>query len=210
MPARKRLDCAVADPDLHDIETLERGNAARSRTAQWSSLAALAVSALALALGAYQTRLMQTQARASVWPFVVLGYNFNDGGPQGGFELHVENNGVGPAILRSVLVRFDGKPVRHWKEVFAQIVPGGGTTMKGLLTGLHAVVIPPSTNRDTAVAAFRISDPDKAKLVLAAVDRLSVDICYCSIYDDCWVAHWLNAKLDSVAACHESDTEFDY
>ena len=34
------------------------------------SAVALAVSVFALALGAYQTRLMQTQARAGVWPYL--------------------------------------------------------------------------------------------------------------------------------------------
>jgi len=199
----------VEDNEAQSLEARERGNTTRSRVAQWSSFAALAVSALALALGVYQTRLMQTQARASVWPYVVLGYNVNDAGPQAGFELHVENNGVGPAIVRSVHVAIDGKPVQHWKDVFAQIMPAGSSAT-GLLSGLHAVVIPPSTNRETAISAFRINDPEKAKLIEAAFNRLTIDICYCSIYDDCWVAHWLNAKLDTVNACHEAEPEFDY
>lgn len=199
----------MAEADLQDIQNRERGNAARSRMAQWSSLAALAVSALALALGAYQTRLMQTQARASVWPYVVLGFRFADKGEHAGFELHVENNGVGPALVRSVHVSVDGKPVRHWSDFFRQLV-ASGTTVEASLSGLHGVVIPPSTNRETAVAALKISDVEQAKLAFGARDRLGIDICYCSIYDDCWIAHWLSAKLDAVAACREAEPEFDY
>ena len=199
----------MAGSELQELETRERGNAARSRVAQWSSLAALVISGLALGLGVYQTRLMQTQARASVWPYVVLGFNFNDQGEHAGFELHVENNGVGPAILRSVHVSFDGTPVRHWSEVFAKLAEHG-SKVEASLSGLHAVVIPPSTNRETAVTAFHLLDLDKGKRMFEARERLAIEICYCSIYDDCWVTHWLNAKLDPVAACRESEPEFDY
>jgi hypothetical protein len=37
-----------------------------------------------------------------------------------------------------------------------------------------------------------------------------MDICYCSVYDDCWVAHWQNPKVDAVAGCKAAkETAFD-
>ena len=54
--------------------------AARSRRPQLSNLTsglALAVSVFALAIGTWQTRLMQTQARASVWPYLSIGYTYS-------------------------------------------------------------------------------------------------------------------------------------
>lgn len=186
-----------------------RSTAQRARVAQWGSIAALAISALALAVGTWQTRLMQTQARASVWPYVVVGYSYNQTGDRPGFDLHVENNGVGPAIVRSVQVRFDDKPVQHWTDVMGNLV-GQGITVHANFSGLSGSVIPPSLNRETAVSALYVSDPAVAKLFYAAVDRLTIDICYCSIYDDCWATHFLSRRSEPVGACHESKQEFDY
>ena len=28
-----------------------------------------------------------------------------------------------------------------------------------------------------------------------------MDICYCSVYDECWVAHWQKTRVDAVARC---------
>ena len=185
--------------------------AGRSRIAQWSALTALGISALALAVGAYQTRLMQTQARASVWPYVVIGFNYADSGERQGFELHVENNGVGPAVVQSTLVKLDGKPVKHWEEVVGALKERHeGESAQASLAGLHGIVIPPSTNRDTDVPAIHTTDAALGKALYEARERLSIDICYCSIYDDCWIAHWLQRKPEPVSSCHETADEFDY
>jgi hypothetical protein len=190
------------------FETLERDVAARQRVTQWGSIAALAISALALAVGAYQTRLMQTQARASVWPYVVLGFHYAEKGEHPEFALHVDNNGVGPALVRSVQVSFDGKPIEHWKDIFPLLLEHG--TIDASISGLRSVVIPPNTNRETTIDVLKIPGAVAAKAMFDARERLKIDICYCSIYDDCWVAHWLKAKLDTVPACREAAQEFDY
>jgi hypothetical protein len=191
-------------------------NAQRSRVAQWSSLFAFAISALALALSVYQTqlmqsqaRLMQTQARASVWPHVDIGYNYSDRGDNAGFDLHVQNTGVGPAIAQSVRVSLDGKPIHHWGDFFAEVV-GKGKTAQADLVGLSNAVIPPNSNRDTVLPAMRITDKDIAKKIYEARSRLDVQICYCSIYDDCWIATFKTPRPTPMPACHESEDEFDY
>jgi hypothetical protein len=192
-----------------DHETPAPGAARRlAERAQWGSLAALAISVLALAVGAYQTRLMQNQARAGVWPYVVIGFDYADKDAAARFDLHVQNNGVGPAVVRSVSVRFDGKPIRHWPEIFQALDVHG--TVGAVLEGLKGIVIPPSTNRNTDVTAVKVSEPDLAKALYEARTRLAIDICYCSIYDDCWVAHWMQPRPETVRTCHESADEFDY
>ena len=194
-------------------ETAEQDDSAkRSRFAQWSSLLAFAISVVALGLSVYQTRLMQTQARASVWPYLDIGFGYDDKGDTAGFELHVQNNGVGPALVRSVQVSFDDKPMQHWSDVISLVMDEqhkhGSSHSK--LSGLHNVVIPPSLNRETDVVAIRIDEPDVAKAVYDARERLKMDICYCSIYDDCWTVRWHMTRPVETRACTESTTEFDY
>ena len=75
------------------------------------SIVAVAVSVFALALGAYQTRLMQSQARASVWPYLSIGYTYSSNTDKDAFIWTVNNNGVGPAKVESVVLTLDDKPV---------------------------------------------------------------------------------------------------
>ncbi|HEX6833581.1 MAG TPA: hypothetical protein VF132_08605 [Rudaea sp.] len=186
------------------------------RRSTWSSLLALMTSVFALAVGAYQTslmqsqtRLMQTQARASVWPHVSIGYNYHNSGDDPGFELHVQNNGVGPALVRSVQTTLDGAPVRHWTDLFKTVFEKN-QTVHADLSGLQGIVIPPNTNRDTLVPALKITDADFAKRVYDLHDRIDMRICYCSIYDDCWIATMKTAQPMPTPACAQSQDEFDY
>jgi len=37
-----------------------------------------------------------------------------------------------------------------------------------------------------------------------------MEICYCSVYDDCWIAHWQTPKVEAVSACPADEaTDFD-
>jgi hypothetical protein len=180
----------------------------RIRVAEWGSVVAIGLSALALAIGVYQTRLMQAQARAGVWPYVKIGASYLTRGDNPGFEFHVENNGVGPALVKSVQVSLDDKPLRSWVDAFPVLLGHGESFAK--FEGLAGAVIPPSTNRETAIVAIRINDLQQAEKFFDARGRFKVEICYCSVYDECWKAHLLVPKVDEVSACHESKDEFDY
>jgi hypothetical protein len=194
--------------DNESAPPLEQSGNRRARAAEWGSVVAIAISALALAIGAYQTRLMQAQARASVWPYVKIGFGYAESGESAGFNIHIQNNGVGPAIVKSVRVFLDDKPLHGWLDAYPILLGHGEGHPK--LEGLSGVVIPPSTNRETDVHAIRIGEPDQAAKFFDAVDRFKIDICYCSVYDECWTAHWLVSKVDVTAVCQESKDEFDY
>jgi hypothetical protein len=164
-----------------------------------TSLLALAVSIFALAIGAWQTRLMQSQARASVWPHLSIGYTYNSNVDDNGFIWSIDNNGVGPAKIERVAVTLDGKPMKSWHDVLVAL--GFHGEMRVSTTSFSGDVIPPSLNRETAISAIRINQAGAASTFKNAVARFTMDICYCSVYDDCWVAHWQNPKVDAVAGC---------
>ena len=171
----------------------------RIRISELTSALALAVSIFALAIGAWQTRLMQTQARASVWPHLSIGYTYNSNVDENGFLWHVDNNGVGPARIESVTLTLDGKPMKNWRDVLAAL--GFQREMRTSTTSLSGEVIPPSLNRETAIEAIRVNERDAASAFKAAVPRFRMEICYCSVYDDCWIAHWQTPKVDVVDRC---------
>ncbi|HEY6986340.1 MAG TPA: hypothetical protein VH375_09660 [Rhodanobacteraceae bacterium] len=180
----------------------DESNPATRRRVTMSSLTsalALAVSVFALALGAWQTRLMQGQARASVWPHLEIGYTYNTNTDENGFLWRIDNNGVGPARIESVTLTLDGKPMKHWRDVLLAL--GFKGEMRVSTTSLAGEVIPPSLNRETAIETIRVNQRDAASVFKEAVPRFKMEVCYCSVYDDCWIARWQTTKVEPAARC---------
>jgi len=193
------------DPSEETVSS--KKNTRRSQLSSLTSGLALAVSIFALAIGAWQTRLMQGQARASVWPFLAIGYTYNSNTDANGFIWHVDNNGVGPAKIETVALSVDGKPMKRWTDVLAAL--GATPSINMSTTSLNGDVIPPNLNRETTIEALRINEREVAALFKGAIARFKMDICYCSVYDECWIAHWQQTKVDSVERCNEGLASFE-
>ncbi len=71
------------------------------------AVCALLVSSLATAASWWQTRVIQQQLSAQVWPYFNVGENVSPNR----FSIEFKNDGLGPAVLRSVAIEVDGKPV---------------------------------------------------------------------------------------------------
>ncbi|HEX6831907.1 MAG TPA: hypothetical protein VF132_00120 [Rudaea sp.] len=185
----------AATPESPRLRQSERA----SQFAQWSSTLALAVSFLALAVGAYQTRIMQNQARASVWPSLAIDFGYFGSGEKAGFTWDIDNNGVGPARIEWVTLSLDGQPMRNWSDVYAALQVEG--LENATLYGISGKVLPPNTNRETTITAIRITDPATARRFFDARDRFAMAICYCSVYDECWVAKWREPRPEPASGC---------
>ncbi|MDB5985331.1 MAG: hypothetical protein JWR16_384 [Nevskia sp.] len=186
---------------LEDDLEIARQSSRRIGLAQISGLLALSLSVFALGISAYQTRVMQSQARASVWPYLAIGYSYYDQGADAGFQLKVYNHGVGPALIKSVRMTVDGKPIVNWNAFFKVVLGRPQSEIRHFIYSGFSAVQPPDTNRETTIEAIRLSDPHDAAKAYAAMDRLQVDICYCSVYDDCWIAHLLKHAVDAAPHC---------
>lgn len=181
---------------------------ARSRfgSTNLSSALALGVSLLALAIGAYQTRLMQDQARASVWPYLTIGTTYTNDVDDNGFILQVDNFGIGPAKVGSVKLSLDGRPQRTWNDVLEVL------DIKGVnysTSSLGGDVIPPNINRETTIGAIRINERQAAKRFYDATSRFELEICYCSVYDECWISRWHRSGVEPVARCTGPNVAFE-
>jgi len=192
----------------------QRTDRKRARFAELGSIVALATSFLALSLSAYQallmneqTRLMQSQSRASVWPYVAIGYSINDEGENRGYTWQISNDGVGPARIESVTMTLDGKPVRRWRELFRALF--GDADVPATYSQVYGRVLPPSTNRETTIDALHLTDMAQAQAFFAAQDRIDMTICYCSVYDDCWIARKHDPNVQPTPRCEKNDEQFE-
>src|SRR3954470_4189876 len=86
----------------------------RSRVDRWLSVAAAIGAVCAVAIAVYQAALAREQQRASAWPYLAQSNSYVTGQP---YTRLLENQGVGPARVRSFQVLVDGKSMPDWGDV---------------------------------------------------------------------------------------------
>ena len=80
---------------------------------RYDAVIATFVGVCALCVSGYTAHVQRQQVRAAVWPILEF-----DSSNAPDIHFTLANKGVGPAIIRNVIVRVDGQPVRNWKEAF--------------------------------------------------------------------------------------------
>lgn len=139
----------------------------------------------------YSAYVDRTYARASVWPRLEIFRSYSGDT----FSYGVANNGTGPAVIHYAVVEYKDKPIKRWNEIAA-------------FSGIRQSHI---GNR-TLPAQKSISPVqykgDSSEAVLAADDFVSIELCYCSIYDECWVIDRENTPLAIEQCLIEDDLKF--
>lgn len=183
------------------------------RTARSATVAAWAgalTSLCAVLISVYSAYLQRQQTRATFWPELSISFS-DDPTPR----LMLINNGVGPAILRWFQVRHAGTPVRNWHQLLdlTAAEPERGAELKAqgftradIDYSYSSVGVTRTIKAGEVVDMFvpwprglRPNDPNAdpirtLNLNLAALNllrgnrKIEIDLCYCSIFDECTLA----------------------
>ncbi|MEZ5557325.1 MAG: hypothetical protein R3E86_02085 [Pseudomonadales bacterium] len=163
------------------------------------SVAGVFVGIVALYAALNESEAVRLQTAAAVWPFVqlsILDFQTEDGA---GFTLTLENSGVGPARLRAMRVVIDGQPRSTWRDAVTALV-GGEPPLFAQNFASNRVLSP-----GERIDIFSTSDPQLVAMLRERVSMAdnSIAYCYCSIFDDCWVAdsRGIGQEPEPVAAC---------
>jgi hypothetical protein len=152
-----------------------------------------------------QTRVLQEQLGAAVWPYV----DANEAIDKATVTFALENNGLGPAILRSETVTVDGARKASMVEVLHAVLGSHLTERKPRGQNMHLTLdadSPGSVLRSGATTTIMslTSERFAAPLVVAS-KRIGFQVCYCAIVPgQCWFAD-SSSKADPkpVPACPE-------
>ena len=141
------------------------------------AIAALVVSISAVVVGLYEASLQRTHDRAEVWPHVEIQVFTK----KTGAEIRLENTGLGPAIIESVVATVDGQPRHNWHELLRSV--GGVDSLQ-------------FSNSSAVQHGLRPGDP----VVLAdlpagnlppdfwkAFGRVGLAVCYKSAFGEHWI-----------------------
>jgi hypothetical protein len=162
------------------------------------ALLALLISGIAAASSAYQTYVIRKQFSATVWPYISF---ITTSSQDKYFELDVNNAGIGPALILDSVITRDGKVVQR---------PGTPTSQPAISAAIDAeqaeARADERTSRQHATSNMTASTilpgdvvPAGQKLevlrvegkflthrVMAAIRRVDLTLCYCSLLGDCW------------------------
>jgi hypothetical protein len=156
------------------------------RASRYDAVIVTFVGFLALCVSGYTAYMQRQQVRAAVWPILEFGYSNH---PDIHFTL--ANKGVGPAIIRHVVVKVDGQPVVDWVEALRKLVGPGEpryseSDMSGrvLAAGESLTIFTPHDPENNPILYDR-SNPLYVQMSKDR-ERIEVEICYCSTLGDCW------------------------
>jgi hypothetical protein len=130
---------------------------------------------LALLVSAYTAYIQRQQVRAEVWPYLFIAYQDLD------HRLSVFNKGMGPALVHGVRLAVDGRPQRDWEHALRALGVEAGDFGHSTFSG--AVLAPGET-----LPVIILPDGETYLRFRKAMDAHgSLDYCYCSTLDECWI-----------------------
>jgi len=154
---------------------------------RYETVIATLVGLLALCISGYTAYMERQQVRAAVWP--ILEFDSSNA-PQIQFTL--SNKGVGPAIIKNVIVRVDGQPVRNWSEALKKLMGPGehhaseSDMSNRVLSAGESMTVLALHGPDDNPLAFNRTNPLWIKMNKERW-RVTVEICYASTLGECWI-----------------------
>lgn len=176
-----------------------------------ASVCAMVVSIASLYLAIHHGHVMQEMAEANSrmvtatsWPRVSYSTsNVDDSGQPSMVRFSLVNKGIGPARIEGMEVDFDGKPVRGVRELVAACCSTGSDSpgLAWRLSSANGEILRPGEEKNFLYIR-KVDDKALWARVNEAQNKVAVKVCYCSVFDECWVmSSGTNNKADRVKAC---------
>ena len=168
------------------------------------AVCALLISALATGATYYQSKIVERQLSAQVWPYVSISNTFSPDS----LDVTISNDGLGPAVVRSLVVTVDGKPQRDVASALSHLV--GDAHVKP-----HETISFDSTSMGSggvlAVGGKRtvmhLQSATLAGAAAAQYARVDITTCYCAIIvGNCWHKDGRDENPVEVSSCPESSS----
>lgn len=172
-------------------------------------VSAIVIGICALGISLYETSLMREEQRAAIMPLLELtrSHNLRTDEPSGEgprLWLQAENVGIGPARVEDFRVTVDGAPQPTWDAAFRELIGHESPITYGQ-SRISGRTIPP----DRLVTMMKLDDRELAEKILAEIDRLDFEACFCSIFDECWKTSNSDfGAATQVDSCQRSDGSF--
>ncbi|MEM6555321.1 MAG: hypothetical protein AAF642_05570 [Pseudomonadota bacterium] len=148
------------------------------------SIFAIVISLSALGVSVFEVTSLKDQQKASVWPYLEVSPTYSSAG----FEIKVQNKGIGPALLGDVKLFHDGKHLASSQELDALILTTIGPDRAFSYDTYRARDVSNSVlSPGEDVVLFGVPwTADTRAFVEQTAFKFSAEGCFCSVYEDCW------------------------
>lgn len=176
---------------------------AENKGPSWSAVGsgfAVIVSLAALIVSFMEANTVRAAARAETWPYLSVDVTYN----AEGFSYALTNKGVGPARVRDTKVYFKGERVTSFDSIILDILGPDDAFSYDRYRASSAKrrVVSPRER----VNLFGVDWFDASRRLSEALARdLELEVCYCSIYDDCWISRLESEEPEPISQCRPDD-----
>lgn len=152
-----------------------------------ATIVAIVTSAAALFIAWDHAQVMRAQQHGTVWPVLVINKQWVQTDTEVKLRFVTENSGVGPALVSSVNFIIDDKDIEDPKDIAGALFSATGPSHEVATGELRGRAIAPG--KDFLVVGFSWKDLDKDQLdtLSSQWDEIGLKVCYCSVFDRCWV-----------------------
>jgi hypothetical protein len=153
---------------------------------RYETVIATFIGLLAVCVAAYTAYMQRQQVRAAVWPILQF-----DSSNAPDIHFTLANKGVGPALIRNVIVKVDNEPVKNWDEAMKKLLGPGEHLFSE--SDMNGYVIAPNESINVVTVHDANNSPlvyDKSNPLWVTMNkerfRVTAEICYCSTLGECW------------------------
>jgi hypothetical protein len=185
------------------------------------SLAALITAVAAVVITLEQTKVMREEAelernnaRISVLPSVWLSTYIGDNDGEAYYKIALTNKGLGPAVIERFDVTYQGQPVYNWDELARKMAADVGSekSFEGNYLRSTRSPVSPGLMLEAGGRAYPLqvddaTDPDGVRLFMRASPDMGVNLCYCSLYRECFRSEMFQ-RPQPVESCEASEKPF--
>ena len=154
------------------------------------ALCSMVIALSSLAFSIYQASIAREHDRLSAKPRLIITYYSNEAGAGWG----IANDGAGSARIRGFKMLIDGidqKVNGNLPDILAPLqLPTPNTV--NFLNPAAGVIIPSQGSK----RMLWVSSEAGAKTLTAKHNRVTFEMCYCSIYEECWLFATSTGRLD--------------
>tara|TARA_R110002126_G_scaffold129572_3_gene272495 strand:+ start:26698 stop:27258 length:561 start_codon:yes stop_codon:yes gene_type:complete len=143
---------------------------------------AVFISFCALFISVQEIKIMRSQQKASMYPYLTLGWTYNSEG----FGVELKNSGNGLAKINSYKVFNDSIYFKEWLQVIKTYMPEANEIGYGnIITSgdIRNLMISPN---ETKKLIF-INWTDETRMLHSRLENLEINISYESLLDEYWI-----------------------
>ena len=168
-----------------------------------TAVGAMLVGVAALFVAWDQGRVMRAQQHGSVVPVLQIDGFIRSTPDARHLGLRIVNHGVGPAMIERVTLVRDGVEQTDFTGLI-ELMPDGFDRSWSSVNGR---ALAPGSEVEPAMFSWSRGDLDDAALnaLLAEWNHWGVEVCYCSVFDRCWLSTFANEEREPVPVCTPGD-----